>query len=481
MSDFVELTNILPLEQVAEIKAILDKGPPLPAKRLASLLTMVILTVNISKKRKGSAIKLSTYTKYRRYIARSLTYDAPTKTVYFEYHLKKTDDLELGLEQTIPPYNFVIHVHKKPVDWQKHLLSVHERKAGQKSMISNNIGLEISKIAQTRESTWGFIERTLDLIDTCTIQPSTRAGYSFLLQLTFMNCCRVNDLQNADPKTFEIIENEYLGRILRALVPETKTSIERFLYFFPTKGRCDPLLALDSYFQCVGPIKKTQTTDEKSQYTNQLLRDTLIVSYDRFISKASEENIFRIPNGPKAHLGRHLMASYLGNYDLKSEATLYGNWATGREEGVSRMADTRYMHTIKKTPPSYLFAFLSGFYEKTAGNNYVLADPHSNPLKQDAELRMISDENMLRARYAENADVVPLDVLSFLFSYARSKPLLQTVSNWTRNPSRKKVRARKTRTPPLTPQSTGAPITPVTTTENVDPLFRGIEFTPETE
>lgn len=53
MSDFVELTKILPLEQVAEIKAILDKGPPLPSQRLASLLTMVILTVDISKKKKG--------------------------------------------------------------------------------------------------------------------------------------------------------------------------------------------------------------------------------------------------------------------------------------------------------------------------------------------------------------------------------------------------------------------------------------------
>lgn len=432
MSDFVELTKILPLEQVAEIKAILDKGPPLPSQRLASLLTMVILTVAISKKKKGSTVKLSTYTKYRRYIARSLTYDSITKTVYFEYHLKKTDDLEWGLGQIIPPYRFVIHVYKKPVDWKKHLLIVHARKAGHNSKISNNIDLEISKIAQTRESTWGFIDKTLDLIDARTIHSTTRAAYSFLIQLTFMNCCAVNDLKNADPKSFEIIENEYLGRILRALVPETKTSIERFMYFFPSKGRCDPLLALDSYLQYVGPIKKTQTTDEKAQYTHQILRDSLISSYDRFISKVSEENIFRISNGPKAHLGRHLMASYLGNCDLKREATLYGNWATASEENVSHMADTRYMHTITKTPPSYLFALLSGFYEKTTRNNYILADPRSNPLEQDAELRMTSDEDKLRARYAENADVVPLNVLSFLFSYAKSKPQLQTVSEQTK-------------------------------------------------
>lgn len=407
---------------------------------------MVILTVDVSNKRKGSAAKLSTYTKYRRYIARSLTYDSNTKTVYFEYHLKKTDDLELGLRQIIPPYKFVIHVHKKSVDWKKHLLSAHERKAGHKSIISNNIGLEISKIAQTRESTWGFIGRTLDLIDARTTQTATRAAYSFLLQLTFMNCCSFNDLKNADPKTFEIIENKYLGRILRALVPETKTSIERFLYFFPSKGRCDSLLALDSYLQCVGPIKKTQTTDEKAQYTHQLLRDSLIVSYDRFISKVSEENIFRISNGPKAHLGRHMMASYLGNYDMKIEATLYGNWAAEREKGVSRIADTRYMHTITKTPPSYLFAFLSGFYEKTIEGDYVLADSHSNPLEQDAELCMIFDENMLRKRYAEIANVVPLDVLSFLFSYAKSKSLLQIVNERTK-PLLKRSPASKTRMP----------------------------------
>ncbi|CDH15470.1 probable Recombinase Flp protein [Zygosaccharomyces bailii ISA1307] len=433
MSDFVELTKILPLEQVAEMRAILDKGPPLPSPRLASLLTIIILTVDISRKRNGSAVKLSTYKKYRRYIAKSLTYDSNTKTVYFEYHLKKSDDLELGLEQIIPPYRFVIHMHKKPVDWQKRLLSVHDRKAGHKSIISNNIGLEISKIAQTKESTWGFIDRTLDLIDACTIHAATRAAYSFLLQLTFMNCC-------------SIIDNKYLGRTLRALVPETKTSIERFLYFFPSKGKCDPLLALDSYLQCVGPINKTQTTDEKAHYTHQLLRDTLLISYDRFISKVSEENIFRIPNGPKAHLGRHMMASYLGNYGLKREATLYCNWATEREEGVSRMADTRYMHTIKKSPPSYLFAFLSGYYEKTTDSDYVLTDPHSNPLEQDAEQRMIFDENMLRQRYAENANVVQLGVLSFLFSYAKSKSLLQTVNKRTK-PSRKRS--------PSTPQSTG--------------------------
>ena len=183
------------------------------------------------------------------------------------------------------------------------MLIVHARKAGHNSKISNNIDLEISKIAQTRESTWGFIDKTLDLIDARTIHSTTRAAYSFLIQLTFMNCCAVNDLKNADPKSFEIIENEYLGRILRALVPETKTSIERFMYFFPSKGRCDPLLALNSYLQYVGPIKKTQTTDEKAQYTHQILRDSLISSYDRFISKVLQSNIFRISNRPKAHLG----------------------------------------------------------------------------------------------------------------------------------------------------------------------------------
>lgn len=459
MSEFSELVRILPLDQVAEIKRILSRGDPIPLQRLASLLTMVILTVNMSKKRKSSPIKLSTFTKYRRNVAKSLYYDMSSKTVFFEYHLKNTQDLQEGLEQAIAPYNFVVKVHKKPIDWQKQLSSVHERKAGHRSILNNNVGAEISKLAETKDSTWSFIERTMDLIEARTRQPTTRVAYRFLLQLTFMNCCRANDLKNADPSTFQIIADPHLGRILRAFVPETKTSIERFIYFFPCKGRCDPLLALDSYLLWVGPVPKTQTTDEETQYDYQLLQDTLLISYDRFIAKESKENIFKIPNGPKAHLGRHLMASYLGNNSLKSEATLYGNWSVERQEGVSKMADSRYMHTVKKSPPSYLFAFLSGYYKKSNQGEYVLAETLYNPLDYDKTLPITTNEKLICRRYGKNAKVIPKDALLYLYSYVQQKRKQLADPN----EQNRLFSSESPAHPFLTPQSTGSS-TPLTWT-----------------
>lgn len=422
MSDFSELSQILPLHQISKIKDILENENPLPKEKLASHLTMIILMANLaSQKRKDVPVKRSTFLKYQRSISKTLQYDSSTKTVSFEYHLKDPSKLIKGLEDVISPYRFVVGVHEKPDDVMSHLSAVHMRKeAGRKRDLGNKINDEITKIAETQETIWGFVGKTMDLIEARTSRPATKAAYNLLLQATFMNCCRADDLKNTDIKTFEVIPDKHLGRMLRAFVPETKTGT-RFVYFFPCKGRCDPLLALDSYLQWTDPIPKTRTTDEDARYEYQLLRNSLLGSYDGFISKQSDESIFKIPNGPKAHLGRHVTASYLSNNEMDKEATLYGNWSAAREEGVSRVAKARYMHTIEKSPPSYLFAFLSGFYNITAERACELVDPNSNPCEQDKNIPMISDIETLMARYGKNAEIIPMDVLVFLCSYARFK------------------------------------------------------------
>ncbi|WP_406741431.1 hypothetical protein, partial [Bacillus cereus] len=57
------------------------------------------------------------------------------------------------------------------------------------------------------------------------------------------------------------------------------------------------------------PSGTGNSSSNKQEY--QLLKDNLVRSYNKALKKNAPYSIFAIKNGPKSHIGRHLMTSFL--------------------------------------------------------------------------------------------------------------------------------------------------------------------------
>lgn len=243
---------------MVRMKAILDAADMFPKEEFASLLAMLIIRA-YSQVRE---INRSTFIKYRMSIVKSLQFNDKKRVITFAYHLKDAENLKRQLNYMFSPIEFSITSLKKELSTEEILLRLD--KAEESSDVSqvSSAADEIGKLLSDNPDVWSIISNLREVIEKAAAKPQTRAEYKFLLLLKFLNCCRQSDLKNADPKTFEIIQNSYVGRMLRVLVTETKNSKPRYIYFFPVLGATnDPLLALDELFRTVSPV--SQISDDK--------------------------------------------------------------------------------------------------------------------------------------------------------------------------------------------------------------------------
>ncbi|QLQ78497.1 hypothetical protein HG537_0A07440 [Torulaspora globosa] len=247
----------------------------------------------------------------------------------------------------------------------------HEGKAGVSECFKDSM-------RNVRSLPRDILQPVIESIDGHARKASTKAEYPLLFLATVFNCCRRGDVTNIDPSTFEIVDHEYLGKIVRCLVTDTKTGQPRHVDFYPVAGRYDPIIALHCLLCETKPPKKSFTSSEETPQEYQLLRDALVGTYGRFLKATAPLPVFKIKHGPKSHFGRHLMASYLNKVNLGDCVTALGNWSdrdkkignsTAKKIGNSTAkkignstARSKYVYRVAEIP-SHLYAFLSGYFK----------------------------------------------------------------------------------------------------------------------
>ncbi|MCB7068246.1 hypothetical protein LI031_30890, partial [Enterocloster citroniae] len=303
---------------------------------------------------------------YNTIISNSLSFDIVNKSLQFKYKTQKATILEASLKKLIPAWEFTII----PYYGQKHQSDITDIvsslqlqfESSEEADKGNSHSKKMLKaLLSEGESIWEITEKILNSFEYTSRFTKTKTLYQFLFLATFINCGRFSDIKNVDPKSFKLVQNKYLGVIIQCLVTETKTSVSRHIYFFSARGRIDPLVYLDEFLRNSEPVLKRvnrtgNSSSNKQEY--QLLKDNLVRSYNKALKKNAPYSIFAIKNGPKSHIGRHLMTSFLSMKGLTELTNVVGNWSDKRASAVAR---TTYTHQITAIPDHY-FALVSRYY-----------------------------------------------------------------------------------------------------------------------
>ena len=407
-SVFEELISKNLMSLMEELMSMLTNEKEFQRERFASLLAyMIMATGELEEK------KLSTFTKYSRRIRQTVEFDSNNQIVRFEYHLKNPTELKETLDKAFKPVVFEIKSKKKVVSMLE--LAAKLDKRGSDSA-GGTVASEVSKLVR-EEEIWLLLVNVKNTIQEKVRKSSLRAELTYILTASFFNCCRHSDLRNADPATFELVPNKYVGHVVRVLVCETKTRKPRFIYFFPVNTAADPLVALHDLFSSTFPSKKSRTSERKQEQEWQMLRDASINNYDRFVGKHATESVFAIKHGPKSHLGRHLMSSYLAYTHHGEWVSPYGNWSAGKGTIESSVARAKYAH-VQAEIPSDLFAFLSQYYQESKSGDFELNDTSKDPTKL---VRHSASQLEINRTYGPWSRLVNKDVLGFVHSYAMAK------------------------------------------------------------
>nr|ACY30628.1 evolved site-specific tyrosine recombinase [Torulaspora delbrueckii] len=422
MSEFRKLleTNIEVTKQ--KILEILCSGSlPQHKDQFGAYMAMTILKYNALNGRsmeEAREIKINTFKKYRSLIANTVTFRADDNVVSFKYHMGRMQDLNEQLSAYFKGINFDIQsVRKTSMDTVFSGKEIKIVKRSTKLEGSKLINEAFSKLV-TLNMRLGhdIVVPVMKSITDYTKSASTNAEYSFMFLLTVYNCCRQSDLKNLDPETFEIIHNTFLGRMIRALVTDTKTRKARFIYFYPVAGPHDPILALH-YLLCeTKPKMKSLTSNIESDQQYQLLRENLVTQYDRFLAKRRPLGLFGITHGPKSHFGRHLMTTYLSTHNLGELVTPFGNWCATDDLISSKTARSNYGHRTQEIP-DHLFGFLSDFYRLEDGK-YVLVDQQRDPKMADRQLEC---STTYETPYGSWQELIKAEVLSFVWYYSQRR------------------------------------------------------------
>nr|P13770.1 RecName: Full=Recombinase Flp protein [Lachancea fermentati]AAA35279.1 FLP recombinase [Lachancea fermentati] len=362
---------------------------------------------------KLSERKRSTFIKYSREIRQSVQYDREAQIVKFNYHLKRPHELKDVLDKTFAPIVFEVSSTKK-VESMVELAAKMDKVEGKGG--HNAVAEEITKIVRA-DDIWTLLSGVEVTIQKRAFKRSLRAELKYVLITSFFNCSRHSDLKNADPTKFELVKNRYLNRVLRVLVCETKTRKPRYIYFFPVNKKTDPLIALHDLFSEAEPVPKSRASHQKTDQEWQMLRDSLLTNYDRFIATHAKQAVFGIKHGPKSHLGRHLMSSYLSHTNHGQWVSPFGNWSAGKDTVESNVARAKYVH-IQADIPDELFAFLSQYYIQTPSGDFELIDSSEQPT---TFINNLSTQEDISKSYGTWTQVVGQDVLEYVHSYAMGK------------------------------------------------------------
>nr|P13784.1 RecName: Full=Recombinase Flp protein [Zygosaccharomyces bisporus] len=416
MSSYMDLVDDEPATLYHKFVECLKAGENFCGDKLSGIITMAILKAIKAL----TEVKKTTFNKYKTTIKQGLQYDVGSSTISFVYHLKDCDELSRGLSDAFEPYKFKIKSNKEATSFKT--LFRGPSFGSQKNWRKKEVDREVDNLfhsTETDESIFKFILNTLDSIETQTNTDRQKTVLTFILLMTFFNCCRNNDLMNVDPSTFKIVKNKFVGYLLQAEVKQTKTRKSRNIFFFPIReNRFDLFLALHDFFRTCQPTPKSRLSDQVSEQKWQLFRDSMVIDYNRFFRKFPASPIFAIKHGPKSHLGRHLMNSFLHKNELDSWANSLGNWSSSQNQRESG-ARLGYTHGGRDLPQP-LFGFLAGYCVRNEEGHIVglglekdindLFDGIMDPLNEKEDTEICES-------YGEWAKIVSKDVLIFLKRY----------------------------------------------------------------
>nr|ADC44104.1 nls/FLPe fusion protein [Lentivirus shuttle vector pLV.FLPe.PurR]ADC44107.1 nls/FLPe fusion protein [Lentivirus shuttle vector pLV.FLPe]ANW61888.1 FLPo [Cloning vector DBH-FLPo]ANW61891.1 FLPo [Cloning vector DBH-p2a-FLPo]QNJ45080.1 FLPe [Cloning vector pGPS-LaPi-Flpe-Amp]QNJ45084.1 FLPe [Cloning vector pGPS-Flpe]QNJ45095.1 FlpE [Cloning vector pGPS-ArPi-Flpe-Amp] len=370
----------------------------------------------------GTAIKRATFMSYNTIISNSLSFDIVNKSLQFKYKTQKATILEASLKKLIPAWEFTII----PYNGQKHQSDITDIvsslqlqfESSEEADKGNSHSKKMLKaLLSEGESIWEITEKILNSFEYTSRFTKTKTLYQFLFLATFINCGRFSDIKNVDPKSFKLVQNKYLGVIIQCLVTETKTSVSRHIYFFSARGRIDPLVYLDEFLRNSEPVLKRvnrtgNSSSNKQEY--QLLKDNLVRSYNKALKKNAPYPIFAIKNGPKSHIGRHLMTSFLSMKGLTELTNVVGNWSDKRASAVAR---TTYTHQITAIPDHY-FALVSRYYAYDPISKEMIAlKDETNPIEEWQHIEQLKGSAEGSIRYPAWNGIISQEVLDYLSSY----------------------------------------------------------------
>ncbi|AKA09972.1 Flp1p (plasmid) [Saccharomyces cerevisiae YJM627] len=370
----------------------------------------------------GTAIKRATFMSYNTIISNSLSFDIVNKSLQFKYKTQKATILEASLKKLIPAWEFTII----PYYGQKHQSDITDIvsslqlqfESSEEADKGNSHSKKMLKaLLSEGESIWEITEKILNSFEYTSRFTKTKTLYQFLFLATFINCGRFSDIKNVDPKSFKLVQNKYLGVIIQCLVTETKTSVSRHIYFFSARGRIDPLVYLDEFLRNSEPVLKRvnrtgNSSSNKQEY--QLLKDNLVRSYNKALKKNAPYSIFAIKNGPKSHIGRHLMTSFLSMKGLTELTNVVGNWSDKRASAVAR---TTYTHQITAIPDHY-FALVSRYYAYDPISKEMIAlKDETNPIEEWQHIEQLKGSAEGSIRYPAWNGIISQEVLDYLSSY----------------------------------------------------------------
>ncbi|KOG96035.1 uncharacterized protein DI49_5675 (plasmid) [Saccharomyces eubayanus] len=370
----------------------------------------------------GAAIKRATFLSYNTIISKSLQYDVVKKTLQFKYKTQKAAILQASLQKLIPGWEFTIipyYGQKEQSDVTDIVSNLQLQFESPEEVEKGNSHSKkmLKALLNEDESVWNIAEKILDSFEYTSRYTKTKAQYQFLFLATFVNCARFSDIKNVDPQSFKLIQNEYLGVIIQCLVTETKTGVSRHIYFFSAKGRLDSLVYLDEFLRYSEPVPKrinktSSSSGNKQQY--QLLKDNLVRSYNKALKSNAPYSILAIKNGPKSHIGRHLMTSFLSMKGLTELTNVVGNWSDKRASVVAR---TTYTHQVTAIPDHY-FALVSGYYGYDQISKEMIPwKDETNPIEEWRHIEQLKGSTGGSTRYAAWNGIIAQEVLDYLSSY----------------------------------------------------------------
>ncbi|OPO87495.1 hypothetical protein BSV14_23975 [Salmonella enterica subsp. enterica serovar Enteritidis] len=119
-------------------------------------------------------------------------------------------------------------------------------------------------------------------------------------------------------------------------------------------------------------------------------------------------------NGPKSHIGRHLMTSFLSMKGLTELTNVVGNWSDKRASAVAR---TTYTHQITAIPDHY-FALVSRYYAYDPISKEMIAlKDETNPIEEWQHIEQLKGSAEGSIRYPAWNGIISQEVLDYLSSY----------------------------------------------------------------
>ncbi|MGH4365380.1 hypothetical protein ACRFB9_28155 [Klebsiella pneumoniae] len=367
-------------------------------------------------------INTPTFITYNTIITNSLTFHILNKSLHFKYNTQKPTILQPSLNKFIPPSQFTIipYYPQKHQSHITHILTTFQLhfQSSQQPHNPNTHTKKILKPLLTHPQTISHItHKILNSFHYTSTFTKTKTLYQFLFLPTFINSPTFTHINNLHPKSFKLLQNNYLPLIIHSLLTHTNTTLTTHIYFFTPTPTIHPLLYFHQFFTNSQPLLKPLNTTPNSstnKHQYQLLKHNLLTSYNKPFNKNPPYSIFPIKNPPKSHIPTHFITSFLSINPLTHFTNLLPN---STHNPPSPLPTTTYTHHITPIPHHY-FPLLSPYYPYHPISNQIIPfNHHTNPIHHSHHIQHLNPTPQPTIPYPPSNPIISHHLLHYLSSY----------------------------------------------------------------